>query len=289
MSAAWVGGALALVPAAALAGAAAGAWRWQRLSRELHAGLDAVTATSAPYGAGDAAAAAFTALPPAVKRYLQLALREGMPPIDSVTLEQRGEFNLATDGERWVPFHARQRVTLERPGFVWDARIAALPGLAVHVHDAYVAGEGILHAALLGLIDLARLRDRGHTARGELMRFLSEAVWFPSALCPGPALRWDAIDARQARATLSDGAVSASLSFCFRADGLIDSVHAEDRGRTVGRQIVPTPWEGRWSDWREHDGAVVPFRGEVAWLLPEGRRPYWRGAITALAYRQVDR
>jgi hypothetical protein len=26
----------------------------------------------------------------------------------------------------------------------------------------------------------------------------------------------------------------------------------------------------------------VPMRGEVAWLLPEGDKPYWRGTVTAL-------
>ena len=29
----------------------------------------------------------------------------------------------------------------------------------------------------------------------------------------------------------------------------------------------------------------VPMSGEVAWLTPEGRRPYWRGKVTALVYQ----
>lgn len=32
------------------------------------------------------------------------------------------------------------------------------------------------------------------------------------------------------------------------------------------------------------DGQRVPFTGEVAWMLPEGRQTYWRGSITTLAY-----
>lgn len=28
----------------------------------------------------------------------------------------------------------------------------------------------------------------------------------------------------------------------------------------------------------------VPLDGEVAWLLPEGAKPYWRGRITKLRY-----
>jgi hypothetical protein len=28
----------------------------------------------------------------------------------------------------------------------------------------------------------------------------------------------------------------------------------------------------------------IPLEGEVAWLLPEGPKPYWRGRITDIAY-----
>jgi hypothetical protein len=28
----------------------------------------------------------------------------------------------------------------------------------------------------------------------------------------------------------------------------------------------------------------VPTRGEVAWLPPEGKQPYWRGHVTELDY-----
>ena len=44
------------------------------------------------------------------------------------------------------------------PGFVWDARMAMVPGLPVRVHDAYIAGQGMLHPAVLGLVSLAELQ-----------------------------------------------------------------------------------------------------------------------------------
>lgn len=61
-------------------------------------------------------------------------------------------------------------------------------------------------------------------------------------------------------------------------------MRAEARGRTVGQTLVMTPWEGRWSNYQERDGMRVPLTGEVAWLAPEGRKPYWRGTITSLKY-----
>ncbi len=89
----------------------------------------------------------------------------------------------------------------------------------------------------------------------------------PLALLPGQGVRWEAVDANQARATLTDDAVSVTLQFRFNADGLIDTVHAEARGRTVGKRIVPTPWQGRFWNYQTRSGMLVPLEGEVEKLI----------------------
>jgi hypothetical protein len=175
---------------------------------------------------------------------------------------------------------------LARPGFDWDARIRLLPGLAFRVHDAYVAGEGILIARLLGL-PVVNLHGTRELARSELMRFVAEAAWYPTALLPSQGIRWTPVDHRHARATLADGDTQVSLAFGFRADGLIGTVSAEDRSRMVRGEAIPTPWEGRWAQYAERDGMQVPLEGEVAWILPDGRKPYWRGRITRLEYEHA--
>ncbi|MCY7314114.1 MAG: hypothetical protein LH480_00350 [Rubrivivax sp.] len=66
--------------------------------------------------------------------------------------------------EQWKPFTSQQRVITRRPGFIWDARVRMLPGAPAQVHDAYIAGGGLLHGAVLGLVtvvDMARRRWRG--------------------------------------------------------------------------------------------------------------------------------
>jgi hypothetical protein len=65
---------------------------------------------------------------------------------------------------------------------------------------------------------------------------------------------------------------------------LIDSVHAESRWRTVNGELIATPWEGRFWNYGWRDGMRVPLEGEVAWLLPEGVQPYWRGRIESISY-----
>ena len=267
--------------AAAFAAAGYGASRWAQATHALLARLEAAR-VAAPVRVFDAAE--LEDLPPPVQRYFRTVLKEGQPIVATASVEHRGSFNMSAGGEQWKPFTSTQRVVTQRPGFVWDARIAMLPGLAVHVHDAYVAGEGILHATLLGLFTLVDLRGGGEVAQGELMRYFAEAAWYPTALLPSQGVAWAPVDDRSALAKLDDGSLSLTLLFRFNDDGLIESIRAEARGRTVGRQIVMTPWQGRWSDYREHGGMRVPFSGEVAWLLPEGAKPYWRGTITALSY-----
>jgi hypothetical protein len=57
----------------------------------------------------------------------------------------------------------------------------------------------------------------------------------------------------------------------------------------VGDQLIPTPWQGRWSNYVEHDGILVPQEGEVSWLLPEaGLKPYWRGRVTDISFEFAE-
>lgn len=258
-----------------------GQWRWSSKTRAL---LDKLEATQSGAAAERFNPQELQGLPEPVACHLRQVLPEGTPIIRAVDVVHRGRFNLSQTGEQWKPFTSRQHVVTHPPGFVWDGRVSMAPGLDVHVHDAYVGGEGILEPAILGLFSLVKLRDRGEVARGELMRFMAEAAWYPTALLPSQGMQWEPIDASSARATLVDGEIRLSMTFHFGADGLLDTIRTESRGRTVGDQVIPTPWEGRMSNYQRRDGLLIPLDGEVAWLTPEGRLPYWRGTIIELSY-----
>ena len=199
-------------------------------------------------------------------------------------MRHTGMFNIGETNDRWKPFTSEQKVVVQRPGFAWDGRMAMMAGLPVRVHDAYVAGEGSLHASLLGLFSLARVRNSDDMAEGELMRFLAEATWYPSVLLPSQGVRWKSVDDRSAYATLSDGDCSATLLFVFNDAGFVETVQADGRGRMVSGKIVKTPWQGRFWNYTERDGMRVPLDGEAAWLLEAGAKPYWRGRIHEIAY-----
>jgi hypothetical protein len=268
---------LAVLAAAAIVGAL----QWRAQTRALVQRLDAARTRPEPQRYDPAE---LEGLPPPVQRYFRVALRPDAPIVAAVRVEHRGEFNMGQLSAAWKRLRSSQWVVTSRPGFVWDARVAIAPGLAVHVHDAFVAGEGLLRASVAGLATVADQHGTGAIAAGELMRYLAEAAWYPTALLPSQGVRWEPVDAGTARATIADQGQSVALTFRFGDDGLIASVRAEERGRTVEGRIVPTPWEGRWTRYEERDGMRIPVEGEVAWLTPEGRLPYWRAAITAVRY-----
>lgn len=258
-----------------------GARRWQSATREMHARLEAARLQT---GVKKYHSDELNGLPAPVQKFFRTVFKDGQSMISAVNIEHTGTFNMSETGEQWKRFTSTQRVITRRPGFDWEGRIEMMPGLTVRVHDAYIAGEGILHATLFGLISLANLRGTPEVAEGELMRFLAEAAWYPTALLPSQGVRWEAVDNTSAKAALKDGGTSVTMLFRFNESGLIDSIRVEARGRAVAGVPIPTPWEGRWSNYEVHDGILIPFDGEVAWMLPEGPKPYWRGRITKILY-----
>lgn len=253
-----------------------GTSRWQARTEEMHALLRAEHLQT---GIQAYDSSELEGLPGPVQRYFRAVLKDGQALVSAVTLAHTGTFNMGETAEQWKGFTSDQHVITRRPGFVWDARIRMAPGMTVFVHDAYVAGEGVLRAKVLGLLTVMELPRTPELAHGELMRFFAEAAWYPTALLPSQGVRWEAIDDTSARGSLTDGDTTVSLEFHFDGRGLIDTVNASGRYRVVDGKPVATPWQGRFWDYEPCDGMLVPREGEVAWLLPEGPNPYWRARI----------
>ncbi len=282
---AWATAGLGVVVAAGIGLVAFGSSRWAGATRALLARLEAtrLPATAARYDARE-----LEGLPAPVQRYFRAVLKDGQRVISAATVEHAGTFNLSQTGEQWKPFISRQKVVTRSPGFVWNGHVTVMPGLAVHVHDAYIAGVGILKPSVLGLYALADVEGSGDIALGELMRYFAEAAWYPTALLPSQGVQWEAVDEHAAKATLTDRSLSVTMLVGFDNDGLIRSARFEARGMRVGKTIVQMPWEGRWSNYREQSGMRVPLTGEVAWLTPQGRKPYYRATVAAVSFEFAE-
>ncbi len=271
--------------AAVVAVVAVANWRWRaRTAGFLERLQDHSPGPSAVYSS-----AQLEGLPAPVAAYFRAVLREGQPMLRGGRLTQEGDFLVQPEKNGWGPFKATHHFLVGPPGFVWDAKILMGHGLSVQVRDAFVDGQGSMNAGLLGVIRLVSVEGTPEIAAGSLHRYLAEAPWYPTALLPSQGVVWTPIDEKSARATLSVGATTVSLDFRFRGDGLVDTVYTPARSRDVKGHSVPTPWQGRFSDYAERGGVLIPLRGEVGWLLPEGPQLYWRGRITEVSYERTER
>jgi hypothetical protein len=225
--------------------------------------------------------AAVAALPVPVIRYFDFALTQGQPAVARACIEWEGEFSIRP--RRWSAFSATQHYRVQPPGFVWDALIRMSGVLPVLVRDSYAGREGSLRAAIGGIVKVADERGTVDIARGELLRYLGEAVWFPTALLPSAGVTWTALDDDTATATLSDGAITVSLDAHFGESGEIESLSAM-RPRDVHGTSVLTPWVARVHGYTRRHGMMVPASGEVEWQLPTGPLPYWRGRVVTAQY-----
>lgn len=226
-------------------------------------------------------------VPEPVRRYLRQSLPSGAPPWAVVRVRSHGTF-LVRPPSGWGPFRATQRFTIRPPAFVWDARMRLMPGVFLRVRDSFANGKGSTRAALFGVIPVMAVQGTGVLAVAALQRYLAETVWFPHALLPTHGVRWSALDASSALATLSTGGVEAALTFRFGDDGMVRELFAAARARLVGKEFHPTPWRGRHEAYRQVGSTVIPTRGEVTWELPGGPLPYWRGEIDEVVHDSAD-
>jgi len=107
------------------------------------------------------------------------------------------------------------------------------------------------------------------------MRYIAELVWNPAAILFNPELQFTMIDEETAAASVSDA--SAELSFDKSND--ITRIFSPNRARTVGKNSIPTPWEGKFFEYTQVGPHRIPKHGEVAGLLEEGIFDYWHGEI----------
>ncbi len=220
------------------------------------------------------------ALPAPVKRYLNAVLTPGQPVITAARFSQKGTFRLRDDEKSWVRFEATQAVTTTPPSFDWRARMALAPGLSVLVQDSYFQGVGTLRGAIHGLVPVMQASGTPQMNRGELIRFLAEAPWYPTVLLPGHGIRWEPMTDSSARAVRTDHELNVAAEVHFDDSGLVSRVYVPSRFRMNAGGEDEAPWQGRFRAYREMDGVRVPTEGEVAWLLPDGPQPYWRATVT---------
>ena len=209
-----------------------------------------------------------------------LAIRLGAKPGDNgggVNLTQTGRMKRKLGTQSWMAFAAAQAISTCACEFDWRAKFG--PFGMVSARDALEHGEGRLDIMALGVIPIARAERTPALVRGELMRYLAELAWAPDAILCNTALRWRAEGPATLAVSAGAGPTASEIMLSLDGDGRIDGAFAPDRPRSVAASFLPTPWRGRFSDYRHHETRWIPFAGEVAWEIDDKSETYFQARI----------
>jgi len=220
-------------------------------------------------------------LPDPVQRFLRYTGTIGAPQARTVRLKQTGLFRVSEKpNAKWYPLSAEQYYTTRPPAFIWFGSIKAAPLLTIQGADVFHQ-HGSLVIKLLGLIKVAHYRGP-QADQAELIRYLSEIIWFPSA-CLHPDLHWQPIDHLSARATLTCSSLAVSGDFHFDEQGALITFVAQRAHDVEGRPAALT-WSVNASNYRSYGDLFLAGYGEAWWHLPAGKFPYVRLDVTEIEH-----
>ena len=214
-------------------------------------------------------------LPGPVRRYLRYTGVVGKPFPGTIRLRQQGRMRLGP-GQRWVSLDAEEHYSVQPPGFVWagTARLGPLP--VARARDMYAGGPGRLLVKVASLWPVVDASGE-QMDQGEMMRYLSEMIWFPAAFLAGN-ISFEAVDDSSARVTLTDHGQTASGTLFFDGEGRVTDFVAQ-RYRTAGASS-PDTWSTPFTGYGEFEGLRLPIRGTAVYKLPDGdRRDRYRAAL----------
>ncbi|MGI6067051.1 MAG: DUF6544 family protein [Bacillota bacterium] len=221
-------------------------------------------------------------LPLPVQKWLETSGVVGKEKIKTVHLKQKG-FIRTKEDMSWMPVEADQYYTVDKPRFIWHAKVKMAPLLYFVGRDKYDEGRGNMLIKLLSLITVAN-GTGPEIDQGTLLRYLGEIVWFPTAALAS-YITWEEIDAHSAQATMTYGGITASAIFKFNDQGevtdyLCDRYMTVDDGYRLEKYSVPM------EDYQELDGLQIPTRAVGMWKLHTGDFSYYKAEVTEIEYNK---
>ena len=212
-------------------------------------------------------------LPAPVQRYFRHVLREGQPYLRGLRLRHGGQFK--TDLQKdWLAIEGEQYIAAEPAGFIWQGTTRWFVA-----RDAYEAGRGSLRVRLLGAVPVVNGHGP-HYDEGELLRWLAESAWLPTALLPGAGIAWTAVDEHSARLTFTQNGQSVTCLMRFNER---DEIEACEAPRYID-DTTQRPWRCHYAQYRRWYGVLIPTVGEAAWVIDGQEQSYARFVVRELEY-----
>ena len=217
-------------------------------------------------------------LPEPVKRYFNHILKDGQPYISYARIKHDGQFK--TDlNKGWIDITGEQYATTEKPGFIWKGTTSMFVA-----RDMYISDKGRLIATLFSVYNVADAQGNKYN-EGELLRWLSESLLYPTNFLPNERLQWLPIDKNTAKLTFNYK--EHSLFFKIRFNDIGEITEMETK-RYMGDKGLET-WVIKATNYKELNNVLIPTAFDVLWRLHNDDFSYARFNITEVEYDKPEK
>jgi len=221
-------------------------------------------------------------LPLPIQKWLEVSNIMSLGRIKTVYLEQEALIKMRPDQKEWYIGKAKQYVTTQPPAFNWHIDLAMNPLIQVVGRDKFVDGKGEMLIKLFSLISVADAGGNPKVDQGTLQRYLAEIAWYPSAAL-NPYIKWEPIDNRTAKATMSYNGVSGSGTFFFNKNSDLQKFSAM-RYKDTAEESRPMEWVVEVLRIEEKNGVRIPTEMQATWKMESGDWTWLKLNITDIRY-----
>lgn len=217
-------------------------------------------------------------LPVPVQQYFSHVLTEGQPYLNYVRLKHDGRFKTSIES-KWASIKGEEYFTVNKPGFIWKGKMNGLTAI-----DSFINGEGSLKVYFFFFIRIAK-GSGSEFSQGELLRWLGECVWFPTALLPNDYLHWEPLNDHQAKLVFAYKKLAVYYIVTF--NDAYEIVQLETT-RFMGGKELKT-WIGRLSNYKTFNDIMIPTTIQAAWRLDHHDFTYAVFHLNRIEYDQPER
>jgi hypothetical protein len=222
-------------------------------------------------------------LPPPVQRYLRTAGVVGQPRVRNVHVRMHGRIR-EDAAARWMSLQAEQ-YNVAVPAARLFYMEATMFGVPIGGYHRYVDAGASMRVKAAGLVPVAT-ESGGEMTGAETVTLLNDMCVMAPAMLIDPAIHWEAVDERTARATFTNAGHTVAAVLAFNDQGELVDFWSDDRRRASGGHSAMTA--ARWSTPISAYRAFGPFHllshGEARWHEPDGDFAYIELDIDDIQY-----
>lgn len=250
--------------------------------REVDRGLARTTAAS-PVTEADLAH-----LPDPVRRYLRRTGVIGQPRVVNMRARMHGRIR-SGPGDPWMPFEAEQHNFYDQPArfFYMTASRSLLPLQGLH---RFVGPDASMLVKLAALVPVARESGPDMT-QAETVTLFNDMCLFAPATLIDPAIGWEAVDPRRARATFTHAGHTIRAGLSFNDENELVDFQTDDRRQVSagGAAMRALRWSTPVGHYQRFGAFHLASHGEGQWHETSGTYSYIELTIDDVRYNLTGR